>query len=789
MLIEEYARLERLEGHTPQSRGQRFNGVIAELLECWGLEARASARSKGEIDVGFTHEGVRYVLEAKWERTKADFGDLAKLRSRVHQRLSGTHGIFLAMAGYTPEALAGVSDGQRLELLLLDRSHWEAMLSGLVPPQELLTLARDHAAFRGGAFAPLATLLERSAKPPRIEFDKGVWSEPLLESAAQGCGAQGALSVASSDQLGITCIGADELLLTTSSGIVRANLATRTSAAAVEVAHCHRNAALLPDGSILFARRLGVGRFHDGRISSVAGGAVGATCLVEGPDGSTWLLDNGEPSGQTTASISRIGNHLVEQVRYDIAYPSSAATNAAWLAPDQLLVIGASGFQTTALIGGSSPLEPLSQANPMGLVQMPDRVVLTAGDGVTILATHLATSASVELAQVALRGSVSELAQSSTGEIYLAAYDRSPHPQTYTVVRLDLAVPTTFPPRTPATASTKATTAAALASAPTPPAAPPEAGDPRSAERSQPGATWSAFDRAAAALAAERQREHENGYRDGVAFAPSLGWLRLAGLAERNFDLKGWLEGWRNGWFDVQMGRAPAGVEAASWLPALADLLGSYVDPIGHDGWSFTPSTAYVDGLIDGLRAIWTNSASDSMGADPARPSPSGPSPSPGTHASAESHGPIPETHHNHRPAVALPPAAQGTTRPANGDVPNATRTPEFVTVKGILGSINFDGEAVTIRKEGFGSRMKGVQTLPLSKIQKVIVKPATAMFHGYIQFVVRDHPPAPDLRYSTAGGRPHREDPDSMSYPRRANDEIQDLKQRIDTAIALTKS
>lgn len=141
---------------------------------------------------------------------------------------------------------------------------------------------------------------------------------------------------------------------------------------------------------------------------------------------------------------------------------------------------------------------------------------------------------------------------------------------------------------------------------------------------------------------------------------------------------------------------------------------------------------------------------------------------------------------HAERPAPAAEPQAEtAASRPSHGEIPVVELDPAFVTVKGILGSINFDGKTVTIRKQGHGPRMKGVQALPVDKIEKVIVKPATAMFHGYIQFVVRELPPAPDRRFSTASGRPHREDPDSMSFPKRANNEIEDLRKRIEAAIA----
>lgn len=51
-LISEYGVLRALNGHTPRSRGQRFNELIVEFLRCWGIEATASVRTSGEVDVG-----------------------------------------------------------------------------------------------------------------------------------------------------------------------------------------------------------------------------------------------------------------------------------------------------------------------------------------------------------------------------------------------------------------------------------------------------------------------------------------------------------------------------------------------------------------------------------------------------------------------------------------------------------------------------------------------------------------------------------------------------------------
>lgn len=94
-------------------------------------------------------------MEAKWTKTKADTGQLAKLQKRVRQRLSGTYGVFVSMAGYTPEALSDLGQGERLELILLDKEHIEAVLAGEISPQGLLSKLRDEASFAGRPYAPM----------------------------------------------------------------------------------------------------------------------------------------------------------------------------------------------------------------------------------------------------------------------------------------------------------------------------------------------------------------------------------------------------------------------------------------------------------------------------------------------------------------------------------------------------------------------------------------------------------------------------------------------------------
>jgi Holliday junction resolvase-like predicted endonuclease len=161
---------------TPQARGRRFNAWIAELLGLHGVVARADNRSLGEIDVAFSIGDTRYILEAKWTTAKADTGQLAKLQKRVRQRLAGTCGVFVSMSGYTAEALSDLANGERLEMLLLDGDHVEAMLFGWIEPEDLLSRLRDEASFSGRAYTPMTEII--SPEAPRVAHPKTATATP-----------------------------------------------------------------------------------------------------------------------------------------------------------------------------------------------------------------------------------------------------------------------------------------------------------------------------------------------------------------------------------------------------------------------------------------------------------------------------------------------------------------------------------------------------------------------------------------------------------------------------------
>lgn len=170
-LLAEYARLRDLDGFTPQTRGQRLNGFVAEVLANYRLRARPNNRGHGEIDVAFQLDGTRFILEAKWEQDPVNEDPIIKLRDRVTKRLAGTVGVLLSMEGYTKPALEEMTRGQRLEVLLIDKSHLEAMLYGFLTPQQLLSALLDNAHFRGEPLTRIDKLRTETHSHIGVEWD------------------------------------------------------------------------------------------------------------------------------------------------------------------------------------------------------------------------------------------------------------------------------------------------------------------------------------------------------------------------------------------------------------------------------------------------------------------------------------------------------------------------------------------------------------------------------------------------------------------------------------------
>jgi hypothetical protein len=102
--------------------------------------------------------------------------------------------------------------------------------------------------------------------------------------------------------------------------------------------------------------------------------------------------------------------------------------------------------------------------------------------------------------------------------------------------------------------------------------------------------------------------------------------------------------------------------------------------------------------------------------------------------------------------------------------------------VKGVQGSIHFDGEWITITKKRVG-QATGEFRLRAADVTATRLKPATRFFHGYVQFVLPGSPLARESTGLMAGGRPSPSDPHSLSIPHRSNEAAAKLVAAVESA------
>jgi Restriction endonuclease len=411
-LISEYGRMRRLEGMTPQRRGQRLNDFVAELFRYWGVDrVQANVRGIGEIDVAFTIDGMRFLLEAKWEQAAISFEPIAKLSRRITQRLAGTRGVFLSMSGYSDEALRDMLRGQQPDMLLLDRTHFEAMLSGLLSPHELFTELVDRASYRGEVYVPLTNLVVPHDTPPLPGLAAGGPPDQALVAIETAPGVRAEVVLHGTEPRetifdGVAVDPDGRLLLTTPGGIVRADLDAGDLDWAVPVPGCRHQALPLGDGSVLVVCGATVLRWDRDDVQIMAGGFTGGTSLLRGPDDEPWAFDYkgaGWLKAGLLVTLTRLGAELGQEERHTIDF-QAGIWNAVWLSGRRFYLAGDGHFgvvdldRTTAV-----PIDDrLRSPHPdqRGATRVDQRTVLTASRHGTVYRIDVETGHAVCVARL-----------------------------------------------------------------------------------------------------------------------------------------------------------------------------------------------------------------------------------------------------------------------------------------------------------------------------------------------------------------------------------------------------
>jgi len=436
-LIARYGALRAAPRGSERGRGQKFNALIADLLRHWGIQdAEANVRGlegRDEIDVTFSIDDSHYVLEAKWTATPVSADPVMKLASRVGQRLGGTRGIIVSMSGYTKYAASAAERGQQPEVLLLDRSHFEAILSGLLPPEELLRSLVRRLSRHGGVYVPLADLLIPQRPVPAPTVCKRPLATPpwnIVLDTAGGIsvdlsllgdrGWAGPTGICAAPQAGA-------VLVTTPVGIVEINTGDGTTSWALPVVGCRGTPVVDADGSLLTVCNYAVVRWRTGGLDIVGGGFTGNSTVFPGPDGDAWVFDNTGDRYAGLMTLTSLGTTLGDQTHHEIDFPAGV-WNAAWLDRRRFFLAGDGHSGVVDLDLG--PVVPRSawiespQAGPRHILVRDANTVVTAAreQGVrgSLYQTSVTSGANGRLIQLAVNSLLGATADGGGGAYVLA---------------------------------------------------------------------------------------------------------------------------------------------------------------------------------------------------------------------------------------------------------------------------------------------------------------------------------------------------------------------------------
>jgi hypothetical protein len=133
----------------PQQKGYQLEKLLNELFHLFDLDPKSAFKIVGEqIDGSFTFDNDDYILEAKWQKSLVNAGDLYKFGGKISGKLKNTLGLFLSLDGYSKECTETGSPIVK-SMILMDGQDLMMVLDGRIKLNELLFIKRRHASDTG----------------------------------------------------------------------------------------------------------------------------------------------------------------------------------------------------------------------------------------------------------------------------------------------------------------------------------------------------------------------------------------------------------------------------------------------------------------------------------------------------------------------------------------------------------------------------------------------------------------------------------------------------------------
>ena len=122
-----------------QNAGFGLEKILNGLFELYELAPRTPFRVTGEqIDGSFELDSEIYLVEAKWEAFPLSESSLLVFRGKVEGKSSITRGLYIALNGYSSQAIDAITRGKQPNFFLMDGYDLSVVLEGGVRFDDLL---------------------------------------------------------------------------------------------------------------------------------------------------------------------------------------------------------------------------------------------------------------------------------------------------------------------------------------------------------------------------------------------------------------------------------------------------------------------------------------------------------------------------------------------------------------------------------------------------------------------------------------------------------------------------
>ncbi|MBP8994205.1 MAG: restriction endonuclease [Bacteroidales bacterium] len=123
--------------------------MLNELFQLFDLLPKAAFKIVGEqIDGSFTFDNDDYLLEAKWQTSLVNAGDLYKFGGIISGKLKNTLGLFISLDGFSSECTDTGSNIVK-SMILMDGQDLMMVLDGRIRLNEMLFIKTRHASDTG----------------------------------------------------------------------------------------------------------------------------------------------------------------------------------------------------------------------------------------------------------------------------------------------------------------------------------------------------------------------------------------------------------------------------------------------------------------------------------------------------------------------------------------------------------------------------------------------------------------------------------------------------------------